>query len=92
MSEFFRNPLNELAEYQSFSEVLLSGSGLTGMTGLLDSEKVHFMSTFLGKRKYQLVVTYSEQRTREIADDYRLFSPDVRVLVPKDLIFFSADL
>lgn len=92
MSDFFRNPLNELAEYQSFSEVLLSGSGMTGMTGLLDSEKVHFMSTFLGKRKYQLIVTYSEQRTREIADDYRLFSPDVRVLVPKDLIFFSADL
>lgn len=92
MAEIFKNPLNELAEYESFSEALLSGSGMIGMSGLLDSEKVHFMSTFLGKKKYQLVVTYSEQRAREIAEDYRLFSPDVKVLVPKDLIFFSADL
>lgn len=47
------------------------------------------MSTFLGEKKVQLVVTYNEQRAREIEEDYKLFCSQVYVIPPRDLIFFS---
>ena len=92
MPELFANPLAELKDYTEFREELLKGKQPVGMTGCIDSEKVHLMSTFLGTKSYQLVVTYSEQRAREIYEDYRLFTQDVRLLPPRDLIFFQADL
>ena len=69
----FANPLTDLLEYEDFSRDFLKGTDPVGMTGCIDSEKVHFMSTFLGEKKVQLVVTYNEQRAREIEEDYKLF-------------------
>ena len=88
----FANPLTESAEYEQFAEKLLKGPDPVGISGCIDSQKVHLMSTFLGAKKLQLVVTYSEQRMREIEEDYRLFSGKVYAFPPKDLIFFQADL
>ena len=53
----FANPLTDLLEYEDFSRDFLKGTDPVGMTGCIDSEKVHFMSTFLGEKKVQLVVT-----------------------------------
>lgn len=88
----FANPLTDLLEYEDFSRDFLKGTDPVGMTGCIDSEKVHLMSTFLNQDKMQLVVTYSEQRAREIEEDYKLFSSQVYVIPPRDLIFFNADL
>ena len=88
----FANPLTESAEYEQFAQKLLKGPDPVGISGCIDSQKVHLMSTFLGAKKTQLVVTYSEQRMREIEEDYRLFCQKVFVFPPKDLIFFQADL
>lgn len=88
----FANPLTDLLEYEEFSKELLNGSAPVGMTGCIDSEKVHLMSTFLKEGKVQLIVTYNEQRAREIEDDYKLFCNKVYVIPPRDLIFFNADL
>lgn len=88
----FANPLTDLLEYEDFSRDFLKGTDPVGMTGCIDSEKVHLMSTFLNQDKVQLVVTYSEQRAREIEEDYKLFSSQVYVIPPRDLIFFNADL
>ena len=88
----FANPLTDLLEYEDFSRDFLKGTDPVGMTGCIDSEKVHLMSTFLGNGKIQLVVTYNEQRAREIEEDYKLFCRQVYVIPPRDLIFFNADL
>lgn len=85
----FANPLTDLLEYEDFSRDFLKGTDPVGMTGCIDSEKVHFMSTFLGEKKVQLVVTYNEQRAREIEEDYKLFCSQVYVIPPRDLIFLA---
>ena len=46
----FANPLTDLLEYEDFSRDFLKGTDPVGMTGCIDSEKVHFMSTFLGEK------------------------------------------
>lgn len=88
----FANPLTDLQEYEDFARDFLKGTDPAGMTGCIDSEKVHLMSTFLDRNRVQLVVTYNEQRAREIEEDYKLFCSQVYVIPPRDLIFFNADL
>ena len=92
MPGMFANPLFELRDYEEFYRAFTKGDHAVGLTGCVDSQKVHLMSTFLGERTFQLVVTYNEQRAREIMEDYRLFTNNVYVLPPRDLIFFQADL
>ena len=38
----FANPLTDLLEYEDFSRDFLKGTDPVGMTGCIDSEKVHF--------------------------------------------------
>lgn len=92
MAGIFANPLWELSGYEDFYRALTKGDKLAGVTGCVDSEKVHLMSTFLGESRYQLVVTYNEQRAREIYEDYKLFCSNVYLMPPRDLIFFQADI
>ena len=39
----FANPLTDLLEYEDFSRDFLKGTDPVGMTGCIDSEKVHLL-------------------------------------------------
>lgn len=41
---------------------------------------------------WKLVVTYDDQRAREIYDDFRSFTENVWLYPAKDLLFYSADI
>ena len=67
------NPLLELQEYENLQEALKKAKGPVQATGTLDSQKVHLMY-WLGKDggfPWKLVVTYDDQRAREIYEDFR---------------------
>ena len=88
------NPLLELQEYENLQEALKKAKGPVQATGTLDSQKVHLMH-WLGKDggfSWKLVVTYDDQRAREIYDDFRSFTEDVWLYPAKDLLFYSADI
>ena len=88
------NPLLELQEYENLQEALKKAKGPVQATGTLDSQKVHLMH-WLGKDggfSWTLVVTYDDQRAREIYDDFRSFTEDVWLYPAKDLLFYSADI
>ncbi len=88
------NPLHELQEYENLLKALKEGNGPLQVTGTLDSQKVHLMHE-LGKEgefPWKLVVTYDEQRAKEIYDDFRSFERDVWLYPARDLLFYSADI
>ena len=88
------NPLLELQEYENLQEALKKAKGPVQATGTLDSQKVHLMH-WLGKDggfSWKLVVTYDDQRAREIYDDFRSFTENVWLYPAKDLLFYSADI
>ena len=88
------NPLLELQEYENLLQALQEGKGPFQATGCLDSQKVHLMYE-LGKGggfPWTLVVTYDEQRAKEICDDFRNFTSNVWLYPAKDLLFYSADI
>ena len=88
------NPLLELQEYDNLLQALRAGKGPLQVTGTLDSQKVHLMHELAegGGLPWKLVVTYDEQRAREIYDDFRNFTRQVWLYPARDLLFYSADI
>ena len=92
MGRLFANPLEELIEYQDLRQDLVQGKGPLLLTGCLDSQKAHLMSELSDATPWKLIVTYEDQRAREICEDYRCFDPDVMVYPARDLLFYSSDI
>lgn len=92
MSKVFANPLVELIEYEELNRDLEQGKGSVHVSGCMDSQKVHLMEETLSRVPWKLVVTYDDNRAKEIYDDFRCFRPDVWMYPAKDLLFYSADI
>lgn len=88
------NPLLELQEYENLLKALKSAKGPLQVTGTLDSQKVHLMYELAkdGGFPWKLVVTYDEQRAKEIYNDFRNFTRQVWLYPARDLLFFNADI
>ncbi len=91
--EALRAPLRELGEFEEIREKLKKREPLClGLSGCVDSQKLH-MIFGLGERfRYKLILTYSDQRMREIYEDYKFYDRNVSMYPAKDLIFFQADI
>ena len=96
MSAIFQSPLHELKSYEDLVEALKKRKGPLQAAGCMDSQKVHLLAEIGNETKetlpWQLIITYSEQRVREIEEDYRLFCPQICSYPAKDFIFYSADI
>ena len=88
------NPLLELQEYENLLEALKKAKGPLQAAGTLESQKVHLMHELGedGGFPWKLVVTYDEQRAKEIYDDFRSFTRQVWLYPAKDLLFYAADI
>ena len=88
------NPLLELQEYENLLEALKKAKGPLQAAGTLESQKVHLMHELGedGGFPWKLVVTYDEQRAKEIYDDFRSFTKQVWLYPAKDLLFYAADI
>ena len=92
MAGIFANPLEELIEYQDLKRDLERSQGPLLVSGCLDSQKCHLMSELSDLSDWKLIVTYDDQRAREICDDYRCFALDAHLYPARDLLFYSSDI
>ena len=99
----FSEPLRELRDYNILKEWLESANA-SGQTGSLladscvDPQKAHLLyalcreETIAEYARLRLVLTYSDLRAREIAQDCLFYDKNVAVFPARDLIFYQADL
>ena len=92
MTGIFENPLEELIEYQDLKRDLERSQGPLLVSGCMDSQKAHLMSELSGLTDWKLIVTYEDQRAREIYEDYRCFAPEAHLYPARDLLFYSSDI
>ena len=85
-------PLQELREFQGAKEALAKGFTPIQITGCMDSQKCHVICGLSSHYRSRLVVTYSEQKAKEIYEDYKLYDAKVMHYPAKDIIFYSADI
>ena len=86
------SPLGELAEFPRMKELLAGKKDKISLTGCIDSQKVHMMAGLGDRFKYKVILTFSDLRAREIAEDYQFYDRNVVVYPGKDLIFYQADI
>ena len=85
-------PLGELAEVPHMKELLVRKKDKISLTGCVDSQKVHMMAYLSERFKYKVILTFSDLRAREIAEDFLFYDRNVCVYPGKDLIFYQADI
>ena len=92
MAEVFANPLAELAEYTDMKQDMDKGKGPIQVSGVTDSQKVHVMYELSKDNPWRLVVTYDDNRAKEIYDDFSYFEPNTWLYPARDLLFYSSDI
>ncbi len=94
MKYIFREPLQELFEYDELKTELRAGRGPLQAGGCLESQKAHLLGALMDEAGCgcHLVVTYSEKRARELSEDLALFAENVCLYPAKDMLFYAADV
>lgn len=91
--EALKAPLKELGEFEELQKKLKKKEPIClGLSGCVDSQKLHMVYGLSAGFRYKLLITYSEQRMREIYEDYKFYDRNVSMYPAKDLIFFQADI
>ena len=90
--ELFDAPIRELREYEEVTEALKNGAKRLELTGCTESGKCHFLHTFGAPFDVRIFITYSELRSRDLAEEYSMYDKAVKVFPAKDLIFYQADI
>lgn len=85
------SPLKELDFFPKLKEDLLNKRHGV-LCGCADPAKLHLISALSEGEPNSLILTYSERRAREIAEEYRFYDRDCLVYPAKDLIFYQADI
>ena len=92
MESIFANPLEELIEFGDMNRELERGQGPLLASGCMDSQKAHLISELTKEIPWKLIVTYDDQRARELYEDYRCFSFRCIFISGRDLLFYSSDI
>ena len=85
-------PLQELAEYEEMTRLLEKQEETLSLSGCVDSQKLHMIAGLGERFRIKLILTFSDLRAREIAEDFRFYDRNVCVYPGKDLIFYQADI
>ena len=64
-------PFRELSEYETLTGLLKKREGIIALDGCTDPQKLHMISGVGDDFDFKIIVTFSEQKAREIFEDYR---------------------
>ena len=84
-------PLYELEAFESTKEEVKT-PGITSINGCQDSEKLHMAYGLSEGFKHKVLVTFSEQKAREICEQYTFYDKNVYLYPAKDMMFYQADI
>ncbi len=87
----FIEPLEELSGYGEMARALQK-PGLVTVSGCTDAQKPHMIYALGRARKNRIIVTFHEQKAREIYEDYRFFDRTAVYYPPKDVLFYQSDV
>jgi len=88
----FMKPLKELKEFDDLEEALKKNRGIFQVSGCIDSQKPHVIYACCNGQGSKLVVTFSEQRAKELYEDCRYFQKDAVYYPARDILFYQSDI
>lgn len=88
----FTDSLHQLSGYEDMMRAMQAGKGLVAVTGCIDAQKPHMIYTLGNGRRNRIIVTFHEQKAKELYEDYRFFDPSVVYYPAKDVLFYQSDI
>ena len=88
----FLEPFQQLGIYEELEKRLKKNRGVLLLSGCMESQKVHAASSLWQGFPRRVILTYSEQKAREIYEDCRYFDREAVLYQAKDFLFFHADI
>ena len=91
-------PLKESENYNKIVEALQKNPVSILTDGCAEAQKLHLIHALAREEsiaagaRFRLIVTYSDQKAREIQEDFRFYDRNTVLFPAKDLIFYQADL
>lgn len=76
----FTEPLKELKEFETLSAGVHDLRGIAQISGCIDAAKPHIMYSVNNGSGNRIIVTFQEQRAKEIYEEYRFFDPKRSIL------------
>ena len=92
MLDALSKPFLALKELERVRELQKKKTGNIQITGCIDSGLVHMMNLTSDGYKYKIILTFSEQKAREMYEDFRFFDKNTYYYPAKDFIFYNADI
>ena len=92
MRKTFLDPLLEDREFLAARDYLKTKKAPVQVSGCTSVQKSHFVSALAQEYPFRLIVTASELRAKEMAEDLSLYEKNVYLYPAKDVIFYSADV
>ena len=89
--EAFVKPIRELESYEEI-EKKKREPGIITITGCMDTQKPHLIHALGEGCLRKLIVTFEEQRARELLEEYHLFEKDAVYYPAKDILFYQSDV
>ncbi|MCR4956422.1 MAG: transcription-repair coupling factor [Lachnospiraceae bacterium] len=84
-------PLKQWSGYEAIEKHLVSGEGAIQITGCIDAAKSYVMQG-ITTNQTMLVVTFSEQKAKELLEDMKVYKKNVYYYPAKDVLFYQADI
>lgn len=66
--------------------------GFVSVTGCIDAQKPHMIYSVSDGKKYKLIVTFHEQKAKELVEEYSFYDPSVVYYPAKDVLFYQSDI
>lgn len=87
----FVEPLQNLNGFEDLIKEASKKKGLYSISGCIDAQKPHMMFAF-DDSKNKVIVTFSEQKAKELYEEYSFFDPEVVYYPSKDILFYQSDI
>lgn len=88
----FLSPLQEMSGFSDMMRTLEREIGLVSVTGCIDAQKPHMIYACSNDRPNKVIVTFHEQKAKELLEEYSFFDPDVVYYPAKDVLFYQSDI
>ena len=88
----FVKPLENLNGFVELKKAACKKAGLYSVTGCMDAQKPHMMYACSDGKRNQIIVTFHEQKAKELYEEYRFFDPEVVYYPAKDVLFYQSDI
>ena len=88
----FTKPVQDLQSYERLRGILEETSGVIQVSGCIDAVKPHVIYNCGNDYKHRIIVTFHEQKAKELYEEYLFFDRRTAYYPAKDILFYQSDI